>query len=334
MFPSLKRAPTSSSESNVRVPFKTPEQFIKDIRYTNIGDLPSGFFPYGDTLTEIYARPFQLTELPLIHRAANTRNGIKHLIKVVSNCISVDSSMLTDGDFAFVMAWLRESSYPSSPMYVRWHCNNKVMLDPIGEVINDVREEDMLAHGLSYGICDRENNELVHQTEMRFVSLDDDFPGLPDFMDFPRMSTKQELFELSIVREEDARMLELARWLKAGTTVIEKYDLLDRLTVDQFITLTELSKKYYHGIYELLNLRCRNCGARPTYKNPFNFTKFFADNSDKNVMDIQYSLLSHFSLQPDDTMPVKKFLYMNSCLAKDLQAEEEARQNAPKGKRK
>lgn len=331
MWAKLKQGLTFSSASDVvEQPYVTPDMYKTDVTYSNIGDVPSGFFPYKGKITEIYARPFTIRELPLIHRACNSQNAMDHLIRAVDSCISVPAAELTDGDFEFVMAWLRESSYPSGPTFVRWDCNNLVMRDELDDIIEGVNEEDMEMQGLHYDKCGRENNELVHQTEMRFVSLDDDFPGLPDFMDFPRIASQKELSEIKKMSVEDVKMAEYARWVRAGTSLHDKIAELDKLSVDQFVELMRLSKACHHGVYENLHLRCRSCNSRPSYRNPLQYTKFFADNTDQNVMDIQYSLLSHFSLQPDANMPVKLLLYHNSCLAKDLQKEAEKNALRPK----
>jgi len=306
----------------------TDKRFTTDPNYQNIGDLPTGYFAYRDIdLREIYLRPFRLTELPLIHLTANSPRGIFHLTRAVNACSSVDVNVLTDGDFTFLLAWLRRSSYPESPTFVRWTCANTVMRKIGGDdgVVTGVSHEDMAYQGLEYGTCGWETNELINNAAMRITSLEDDFDSLPSFMDFPRVGTLQELNDIRKECPEDAQMAEYARWVKAGNTLEEKLVALDVLSTEQFVELMRVSKEHYHGVYEMLPLRCRNCGYKTTYRQNVNFTTFFADNSDKNILDIQYSLLAEFGLQPNENMLVKQLLYHNSCLVKDRKEDEEKR---------
>lgn len=303
-----------------------PKHILEDSRFVPIGDLPTGYVPYKDIgLTEIYMRPFEVGDLPMIHRGANTKSGVAHIIRAMTLCSSTDMGELTDGDFEFCMAWMRKQSYPDGPTFVRWNCNNPVQAYKINDQQpdEDVPEDQMELNGLHYRPCGRENNELVFQGQMRIVTVDDDMPPLPAFMDYPRIKTYPQLEDIKRDRPEDYEIAKHARWLRKGETLDEKIVFMDELTMEQYLTVLKLSKEYKHGIYEILPLRCRGCDYRTTYRSDVNYTKFFADNSDLNVLDIQYSLLTKLHLQPSESMPTKRFFYHHSCFMKDMQEQEE-----------
>lgn len=291
--------------------------------HVNIGDLPTGFVPYRCLgISEIYMRPLHVGELSLIYFATSTKRHIDYIIRALNAVSNIDMSVLTEADFRFAMAWLRLASYPEAPTFVRWKCTQHVVEDANGDVDRFATEDDE-----NFVECGHENNELVSNAQTRISSVDDDFDGLPEFADFPRMNTLQAYYDHIEEFPEDAELADIARHCAYGNTLKEKIRALDQLSVPQFMYLLKLRREWY-GVYEILNLRCKRCNNRLPYRSNVNFKTYFAANTEKNILDIEYSLLTHFSLQPNPELPAKRFFYYNSCLAKDLKEADEKRRLA------
>lgn len=313
--------------------FGVPREIYNDHRYVDIGDLPTGFGPYQTHgVSKLYARPFAVRELSLLHMGSHvTYNGIDHIIRAVDMSISCDARILTDGDFEYVMTWLRMNSYPKAPSLVRWECRKINMIESngrafyLGSDAETMTEREMKLKGLELEVCDTENNEIVHNAQTVVHTLDDDDIVMEyDDLDFPRISSLSELYALLDESPEQEYHARMARWVREGETLQDKMRILEEQTdFDMFMRIRECEERYKHGISEKLDLKCRTCGNRVNHVARPDPLTFFADNSEKDILDIQYTLLSELKLPPDDNMPAKTLLYHHSCLAKDKQAEEE-----------
>lgn len=314
--------------------YGVPAEIYRDHRYLDIGDLPTGFGPYRQHgFSKLYARPFVVRELSLLYAGSQSVSGtgLSHIVRAVDMAISCDASVLTDGDFEYVMAWLRLNSYPKAPSLVTWTCKKVNIVnikdrafqpDPSLFLLDDDR---LRVRGMKHEVCDTENNEIVHNSDTIIHTLDDgDIVVAYDDLDFPRVATLVELSELVEEHPELRYEASIARWIKDGDTLKDKMRILnDAPNLDQFTRIQECTQRYKHGISETMGLRCRVCGNKLTHTARPDPTTFFADNSEQNILDMQYTLLSKFGLQPDDNMPAKTLLYHHSCYAKDRQAEQE-----------
>src|SRR5438067_6959958 len=100
---------------------------LADGRYSDVGNLPSNFYPYPDE-TKMYARPFTIKELKLVSKAAILKD-MTHLIRAVDLCITLDAGNLSVGDFFYILMWLRIHSMPKTPYVVEWHCKESVLVN-------------------------------------------------------------------------------------------------------------------------------------------------------------------------------------------------------------
>lgn len=306
----------------------------EDPRYLDIGDLPSGFLPYRNSgLTQIYIRPFVVRELSLLHMGAKaSRNKLSHIIRAVNMTISCDVSQLTDGDFEFILAWLRLRSFPESPLLVTWNCrkNNVVYKEDrrfYQGAIETLTEREMKLQNLEWEQCDTENKTIVHQSSTQLTAFDDDLETLSDpELDYSRINTLQDYHNFI---EEQPHMLEIgraARWIKHGTSFTDKLEyLMSSPDLSLLERIEKARKTYKHGIFEHMKMRCRVCVADVEHSADPDYTTFFADNTEQNILDIQYTLLGALKMQPDDDMPSKTLLYHYSCYVKDKKEEEERR---------
>lgn len=309
------------------------QEAYNDHRFSDIGDLPTGFGPYKSLgVSKIYCRPFAVRELSLLYMGSRVQyNGIDHIIRAVDMAISCDVNILTDGDFEYVMMWLRMNSYPKAPSLVRWECRKLNVVEARGRAfyegddIYELTERDMKLKGLELEVCNTENNEIVHSAETLVHTFeDDDIEMVYDDLDFPRVGTLREFAEIVSEQPELEYQARLSRWIKEGETIEDKMRILNSQdTFDLYKRILECETRYMHGISEKLNLKCRTCDNKVQHTARPDPLTFFADNSEKDILDIQYTLLSELKLPPDDNMPAKTLLYHHSCLAKDKQAEEE-----------
>lgn len=308
------------------------KRILYDPRYFNIGDLPTGFAAYKSYgLTEIYLRPFIVRELPLLHLAARSKTGgISHIIRAVNMVSSTDISMLTDGDFEFLLAWLRKASYPESPMLVNWTCRKtNVVEKDTKKIIPDkeadcLTEVDMSLHNYIVEECGYRNTSIVHTTKVLVDSLDDDCLYIPhDDIDFARVNTLEEYEKIIEEHPEYKEIASIARHVKKGSTLKEKIDILENSDIDLYERIIDVQHAFQHGIRENMILKCRECQNQLNHTSHPNLRTFFADNTETDIYDIQYHLMSEFGVPPDDDMPIKKLLYHHACLIKDKQDERE-----------
>lgn len=310
-----------------------PKEIYNDHRFVDMGDLPTGFGPYlQHNVSAIYVRPFCVRELSLLNMGSSLgHSGIGHIIRAVDMAISCDVNMLTDGDFEYIMAWLRLNSYPKAPSLVQWTCKKVNVVEKKGRAfrtepqLQSMSVRDLARLGLEFEVCNAQNNEIVHNVASDIETFDDsDLTMVYEDLDFPRVGTMVELYSLLKTDPEAEHHAKYARWVKAGDTLKQKMQILtEQKTFDQYNRISECMQRYAHGIKESMQLRCRTCGNKVPYVAKPNVLTFFADNSEKDILDIQYSLLAELKMQPNDDMPAKSLLYHHSCLAKDKQAEEE-----------
>jgi hypothetical protein len=314
--------------------------FYSDTRYIDIGDLLTGFAPYD--FKALYIRPFTVADvIALAQGSAETNSRVSHVIRTVNSAISQDVRLLTDGDFEYVMAGLRLHSYPKAPNQVHWTCKKPIVV-PVGSddnlsvmsEENDTPDRELKLKNLVRKPCDNRNVEIVHNVKLDIQALNDDDLVIPySEIDFPRVATLSDYFLHIKDYPEDKYAARIARWLKKGATLAEKMELLNSASTTTYNRILECQTRYYHGISESMTLKCRVCGNKVPYKSTPDLRTFFAGNSEQNILDIQYTLLSELKLQPDLNMPAKALLFYYSSLAKDKQQEQE-RENLRKAARR
>lgn len=294
-----------------------------DSRFVDIGDLPTGFAPYD--FKEMYVREFTLAELKLLYVGMHSRvKPVAHIIRAVQLCCNVDVSQLTDGDFEFLLAWLRMHSYPKAPLQVHWSCKNTNMVYTKDRTFYKgppLTDREMSLRGLKQEVCNTNNVEIVNQYTTKIQTLEDDDLYIKDpDIDFPRVSTLTDFHQHVEEFPHERHMAECCRWMKKGNSFRAKLVyLMSRPDNDLYERILETRKNYHHGILEVMSLRCRECDHRWEHQATPRLLSFFADNTEEDIFKIQYNLLAEFGMQPDMNMPAKIFLFNYSSLAKDKQ---------------
>lgn len=247
-----------------------------DDRFLSLEDLPSNFYPYPDR-DKILARPFAITELKLIARAIETGDS-DFITQALDNCIDFPVTELTIVDYFYLYYWMRIQSYPNTPHYMEWKCD---------EMLADADEPD------NKSSCDYENTTPLTQKELKVIYLDDlsfDYDQLDPRLDFPRVSLLQDLTlaqesktAIQAGKNADAKfslddlvLVNAAKWIKAGTTLREKIEILEREPdLELYEIASKTNKAFEYGVYEYAMVKCGRCGAKRRYRVLLDAPRFF-----------------------------------------------------------
>ncbi len=246
------------------------KKVIADPRYSDVGNLPSNFFPYPELVgaaKKIYARPFTVDELRLIGKAAVLKD-MSHMIRAIDLCVTMDAGNLTIGDFYYMMMWLRLYSMPKAPYIMDWPCQEVIItskkdgsfkLNDASFKMPEPEDED----NWEPRPCGAHNTEIIHLIDMHVVSLEDDFEGIPQTeaieFDFPRARYIQDID--TCMKDPGLRLLAgPASWVKDGETIEEKLAILQTQNdLSAFDAAAHLNETIIHGVGENANLTCRKC---------------------------------------------------------------------------
>lgn len=240
---------------------------IVDGRFQMLEDIASNFLPY-ESRNSILARPFSVVELKLIARAIETGDA-DFITQAIDNCVDIPVHELTITDYFHIYYWMRISSYPNTPHYMEWVCDE---------------EHDGQA-------CNHENLTPLTQSELRVVYLSDlgYKPGdLDPRLDFPRVSLLQDLHlareskELIAQKKEaefsldDLVLINAAKWIKAGKTLRDKIKILEaQPDLELYELASKANKAYEHGVHESAFVKCGRCGAKRRYRVLLDAPRFF-----------------------------------------------------------
>lgn len=301
------------------------DQYLRDARFLDIGGVPTGFAPYP--FKQLLLRQFTVAELQLLHHAMHSKDRpYFHIIRAVQLATSVDVSLLTDGDFEYLMAWLRKHSFPTVPLQVSWKCQQHIWAHEEDNHIGDPMMDPHTAaiKGYKREPCAHSNVEIVTFVQPLVHTLDEHLQEIPDpELDFPRVNTLSDFNEYIEEHPYMLHMAEVARWIKAGKTFKAKLAFLNaQPDCELYERIVDTRGKYHHGVSEKMRLNCKMCDHRFVHESSPRLLSFFADNSETDIFNISYNLLSGFGMQPDMSMPAKIFLFHHSQMAKDRQEAE------------
>jgi hypothetical protein len=237
--------------------------------WVDVGNLPSNFYPYS--FGSIHAKPFTINELKLISKAVVTRD-IAWQKRAVDSVISRDVEQLSIGDYFYLLEWLKIHSATKTPTIVTWECTAKMLKHKeTGEYIfNDPESLETIPKldPALYEIedCGTHNTESLHVSDLRIHQLpEEDWQGLPEGYDFPRMSIYTEIAEA--LKDPELNMIVgAAQWIK-GDTLGEKLKRLEQeKDLDMFNTAMALKEVLMHGVSEHAILHCRKCRITHPYE--------------------------------------------------------------------
>lgn len=296
-----------------------------DARFFDIGDLPSGGATYS--FKRCYVRAFDAEELPLLHFGMHTRvRPHEHIIRAVQLACSFDIKELTDGDLCYVMAWLRRQSFTETANQAKYTCNNMLYQDDIGNIYR-VTKQEAARQGYIYKPCGRENVNLIKQTQLNIHTLEDEKLQKIDHpeIDFARVSTLADYHEYVDDNPHMRFQAGLARWVRKGSSFRAKLLYLNgQPDMKLWEEIERIRDQYFHGITEVIRLRCSDCNHEKEHESTPSILSFFADNSDKDVYNMMYNLMSQFGAAPNMKMPAKMLIYHHGVLVDDRRKSEQA----------
>lgn len=303
-------------------------EFERDPRYVDIGDLPTGAATYD--FDRLYMRQFILEDLQLLHHGMTSKvRPHQHIIRAVQLTCNQDITRLTDGDFIYVMAWLRKQSFPEFPIQAKYTCQNPVYVNANNNIGTFASPAEAAAQKFSLHPCGAVNKLLVRKNFVKVYTLDDDDLVIkhPE-IDFARVETLTDYHEHIDENPRDKHVADLARWVKRGKTF--KAKLMYLLAQPDFKLFDEIEKTkdhYFHGITENIQLVCGQCNHERWHESNPCLLKFFSDNTDKDIYNMSYNLMSQFGAAPDLKLPARMFIYHHSTLVADRRdAENKAKQ--------
>jgi hypothetical protein len=241
---------------------------VIDDRFIRLEELPSEFLPYPDRQF-IMVRPFSVKELKLIARSIETGN-VDYITQAIDNCIDIDVYELTIPDYYYLYYWFRIESYPNTPHYMEWVCD---------ETVKDK-------------VCGYENTSQLTQASIKLVHLKTDlgFTGITDTrLDYPRVSLLEDLNTANADRKaltkkeqpeqfslDDLVLVDAAKWIKEGRTIFDKLKILDQQRdLSLYESASAANKALQYGVYEFTTVTCRGCGAKRRYRVLLDAPKFF-----------------------------------------------------------
>lgn len=250
--------------SSVSQPRKPKDKTVVDSRFIELTELPSNFIPYD--FKSIYVRPFAVSELKLIARSIEQKS-IDYITQAIDNCLDVDVYQLTIPDYFYLYYWFRIESYPSTPYYSHWVCDELLDGKP----------------------CSHNNVTPLTKNQLSVSYLEDDVltaANLDPRLDFPRVSLLEDLSiaaldkndpkQLSLFQSDELFLVDAAKWVKAGTTIFDKIKILEEQPDLNLYELAKLAnQQYQYGVYEYTLVQCGGCGAKRRFKVMLDAPKFF-----------------------------------------------------------
>ena len=249
--------PKSLEESEIPVAKETSKLGEEWIRQ----ELPSHCIPYD--FKEVFLRPLKFTMLGKIH-AANVNKSYTMLLDALNSCVSVDIRDLTPADLTFAMYWIRDNSYPKSPLKFKYTSRYGNKIDVT------VRQSDLEIKELEMS-----KKEYEKYQERGFT--------------FPRVRDMELLFGDSV--SEDVRyLLEYAQYVYLPKDDDDSYDdyaqkkidkIENELGLEAIADIEDFSEKIMHGVVESVKFR------DPKFK-PEEAIKFFR----QRALDIRERITS------------------------------------------
>lgn len=250
-----------------------------DPNWQDIGNLPSNFYPYKD-FGKLLIRPFNVTHLMLLSKAVVTKD-LTYQLQAVDKVISQDVMDITIGDYYYILEWLKLHSTTDSPIVAEWHCPHfRSRNKETGEYIPNSSAGLELAATLKasdYDLvpCGTHNTETLYQVNLNVLQLpENDWPGLPEGFDFPRVKQLIDIREAT-KNPELSMLVSAAQWV-AGSTFDDKLaTLVAQNNLDMFMQAQAINDTVVHGISKTATLHCRTCGAEHPHTLTLDTISFF-----------------------------------------------------------
>lgn len=241
-----REKPVSTTENEVQPIKKIDKPAIKDARFSLIGNLPSNYMIYP--FKELQIRSFDISELELIAKSVIEKDD-SFIFQAVDNCIDQSVYDLTEGDFEFILYWLRLHSYTRSPLMITWLCSK----------------------------CSKKNLTRIMKTNIIINSIDENFE-MPDNLTMPIMRDYAKKSEMIKEVPTNKAIISAASWV-VGDSMEEKLANMRKAgNIELYEEARHLASTLgAHGVSEEVMCKCDNpeCGASSRVTFSVNLRTFF-----------------------------------------------------------
>lgn len=238
-------------------------------------NLPSRGIPYA--VKSIEVNPFRPRHLPYLSESILTKNDAP-MIEAVGQVMDFDVYQLTDGDFYYILTWLRFFSR-DLPIFCEWECTGIIFTregDTSGKIytmeeIDNMAEQYDAAKGteaeehmedpskivfLEHD-CDEYNNQTVAFEDFTVKYMDES--ELDADLDYPRVRDLVAYKELGAdVRNQ--KVIGPVRYLREGKTLHDRLNSLDNIEMELFDKATRAHFQFDHGVMQRVHKVCPRCG--------------------------------------------------------------------------
>lgn len=242
---------------------------------------PSRMAPYNVKSVEV--KPFNTADLMQVSRSAAT-NSIAPMIDAINNTVDgINALDLTVGDYYYLVAWQKFSTFPASPPFASWDCEGILYLHPTGPSendgerfytqlqLNDLRQKhdriraagetpefDEREMEVEQVTCGQHNNLALAFNNMTVLRAPVD-TELDPRLDFPRVKTLAEFLEM-VEKPEYKHLAGPAQWVKEGRTLEEKLNvMLNSDTTELFDLCSAAAQDVVHGVSNFIKMPCTHC---------------------------------------------------------------------------
>lgn len=255
----------------------------------DVNDLPSAGIPYA--VKSIDVQPFRPRHMPYISEAIAEENSAP-LIEAVGMVMDFDVNQLTDGDFYYILTWLRFHSR-DIPVYAEWDCegtlfqrkdNGKIYnLDDIDEMVvqwekakgteAEATMEDPQTIELVDIDCTAHNKVPVTFEDFKIMRMSD--KPLDDRLEYPRVRHMVEFMSL-VVENRYTKIIGPVRYIKEGFNLRAKLEIVDEMDdMSLFDAASRAHFEYEHGVLQRVTKKCPVCGSTHEFNVTIDAQSFF-----------------------------------------------------------
>jgi len=251
--------------------------------------LPSRMVPYN--MRHIEMDMFGVKQLKKLSKAVALAS-MEPTLDALSEVLSIDSRQLTDGDFHYLLAYQRIVGYSKDNLVAQWICDNILWKETTGlnriftsedlkELTekyiaatdaekSDLQNPDFLVVEAIY--CETDNSIGIALPDLDLKILTEDV--LDARLDFPRMLTSSDANRM---RKDPERLnlVEAARWIREGTTLEEKFAILENSPMDLAEAALKANLTHSHGVKRYVAKNCTRCNQKHISKFEITADLFF-----------------------------------------------------------
>lgn len=240
-------------------------------------NLPSRMIPYNVKGFEM--TPFRVPQIMKMSRAMHL-DSVAPMVEALDEVLDIDAATLTDGDFYYLLAYQRLVNYDQeeSPLQAIWECSSTLFhsedenrtythreirdfVDAYIAASEDERKHmtDPATRVVTTQVCGHRNVHSLTMDDLAVMRLDSDLKLDPD-LDFPRVGTLADAIARAS-NPDEAALIQAARWVKAGSTLDAKMDILvNQDNLNLFQKCLRADTLIRHGISRILRVPCEKCG--------------------------------------------------------------------------